>query len=86
MSSVNGTPTPENAKLTAARSHMNSIKMFLNWLESDKNIHLCERNPNCSADYYRTFNSLDELLFEHFDIDKNKIEEERSKILEAIGS
>ncbi len=89
MGSVNGVETPENDKLTAAKPFMNSIKMFVNFLE-ENNIHLCERDVDRigslrEPEYYRTLRSVDDLLYKHFDLDKNKIEDERQAILDTMG-
>lgn len=84
---IAGIPTPESNKLKVARAKIDQIKWFIEFLES-KNIHLCERDGGTmmrEPEYYRTMKSLDELMFEFFDIDKQKVEDEREKVLEACG-
>jgi len=81
-----GIPTPESDRLKVARPTINQIKNFIDFLES-KNIHLCERESNCRGtmirepNYHRTMKSRDDLVFEFFDIDKQKVEDERQAVL-----
>jgi len=77
--------TPENNKLKVARPSMLEIKKFCSFLE-ENGIHLCERDKRSrEPDYYRTFQTLDSLLYRFYKINAQKVEEEREQILDSMG-
>ena len=82
-----GIPTPESNKLKAVRPNMAELKHFVSFLE-ENNIHLCESLKSedrfAELDYVRTPKSIDSLLFEFFEIDPQKVEQERMKVLEVM--
>jgi len=72
---------PECEKLAAVHEKSQAIGAFLEWLET-KDISLMTRDHNDDCCSPRM--SIEEMLAEFFEIDLNKVEEERRAILEDI--
>lgn len=75
--------TPECDKMLKVQDESQAIGAFLDWLQSERRLTLCEAND-------RTFENsfiparigIEDLLAEYFKIDLNKVEKERRAILE----
>ena len=73
---------PECDKMRAVKEKSQAIGEFLEWLHSEKDITLCRLEGNYD---YRIINiSTEKLLAEFFDIDLNKVEEEKRAILNLL--
>lgn len=73
--------TPELDKMIAVKSESQAIGGFLDWLQNEKNRSICEMDPE-QGEYYPVYKSIEAMLAEYFEIDLNKIEHERTAILE----
>lgn len=74
---------PECEKLQKVSSQSNTIGEFLEWLSYEKNLSLCELDEE--RDYYHLYHyQIEQLLAEFFEIDLNKVEQERRQILEDL--
>jgi len=91
--------TPELDKMMKIREQSQTVGEFVDWLRDEKNVTLCEshqhsefcENPDedieceLEKDEYIPYSfRIQELLAEYFDIDLDKVETERRKILESI--
>lgn len=81
------TDYPEHEKLAAIAPFSQAIGLFVEWLQNEKGIHLAEWGPSewdqrHELHYART--STVDLLAEHFDIDQDKIEEEKRAMLDYM--
>lgn len=72
---------PEHDKLKAVCGQSQTIGEFLEWLEYEKKLIICEHNEGF---YYPTFNKINDLLAEYFGIDQDKIEAEKKAMLQSI--
>jgi hypothetical protein len=78
--------TPECDKMAKVRDQSQSIGEFLEWL-SGKGIHLGKQFNYNDVDYSEFLPysyTTEELLAEFFEIDLNKVEEERRALLEEL--
>lgn len=77
--------TTECAKLVAVSKDSQTIGTFLDWLRSGRvpRVTLCVMDDS-SERYRPSYTSIEKLLAEYFEIDLNKVEEERRAILEGI--
>jgi len=81
--------TSELDKMHAVKDRSQAIGEFLDWLEQD-GIMLCkwhERNDEDESDYSGYMNvheSIEKMLARYFEIDLNKVEEEKRKILDEL--
>lgn len=83
---------PEHEKLSKILQHSNIIGEFVEWLQEDKKIYLAsyerrfldQNTVSRSGHLSVTDTPIRDLLAEFFDIDLNKIEEEKQMMLEAI--
>ncbi len=74
-------PTPELDKMKEVKSKSQIIGEFLEWLQEDYTIG---RYDLCSAELFEVSKPIEEWLAKYFQIDLQKVEEERSNILEWI--
>lgn len=75
---------PELAKMEDARPSSQVIGEFLDWL-SDKGLTICAFHPTVrNGIYHPTHKSIEQTLADYFEIDLNKIENERRQILDEF--
>lgn len=99
MSEKEAVLTPECEKMRAVKEKSQAIGAFLEWLSAEKGVHLAEyhRHSRACLDHeahlvcgllenhsVRWNYNIERLLAEYFDIDLNKVEEEKEAILDAI--
>lgn len=78
---------PECEKLSKVSEESNKIARFLNWLQDKKDYDICEYSGNDWAGYFNPVDlSTEQLLAEYFEIDLNKVEDERRALLDWIRS
>lgn len=75
--------TPQCDKMKAVRPKSQAIGEFIEWLECEKGIFLCERLPN-RENLYRTHCRIETLMAEHFGIDLVEVENERRAVLAEL--
>lgn len=87
---------PECEKLAAIADNSNPIGAFLDWLESTQQIVLCRWEDNDDEDTndylphllmpteFRGSNGINKLLALYFNIDLDKVEQERRALLEWL--
>lgn len=83
---VNGKPiaTPELDKLAEVRERAQAIGEFIEWLGRSK-YAICESyREDVGGTWLPTPASIEKLLSEYFEIDLNKVENEKCAILEAV--
>ena len=73
---------PEHAKLKKVQPFSQRCMDFIEWLQDEKHIVLRSFLPN--GDTFFPIQSTDELLHEFFEIDRNKIEDEKQSMLAEI--
>ncbi len=91
--------TPELDKMVKVREQSQAVGEFLDWLLYEKNVTLCEMHQHSKGcensdgevecelreDEYIPFSfQIQELLAEYFDIDLEKVDKERRKILVGL--
>ena len=83
---------PESDKLLAVSGESQNIGYFLDWLRS-QGYYLCkfqeeEYNPEIDemypAGFYPTYERIEELLAKYFQIDMDKVDDERRQMLEDL--
>jgi hypothetical protein len=74
---------PEHDKLHEVKDKSQAIGEFLEWLGSEKRGVVCEYTDDSDYPIPMTHN-IQTLLAEYFDIDLDKIEEEKQQMLEKI--
>lgn len=72
---------PECERMATIRDKSQAIGEFLDWLAEEKGLRLYQRN---GANFDRPYNRTEELLAEFFDIDLNKVEQERVDMLKEL--
>ena len=72
---------PENEKIKAVKEKSQAIGEFLEWLE-EKKIHLVTLKGEHG--YNPVYTSTENLLAEFFNIDLDKVEEEKLQMLEEL--
>lgn len=76
---------PELDKMKAAREKSAVLSDFLDWMD-ENGIRLCRNNPDHywakGGEYYPITENYEQLLAQYFNIDLNKVEEERRRILD----
>ncbi len=86
---------PECEKLHAVHEESQKLGYFLEWLTGEYGVTLCkwhdsEYSPEFDEDFpegfYPTYDRIQEILAKYFDIDMNKVDEERAQILEELRS
>jgi hypothetical protein len=84
---------PEHEKLKEVQEKSQAIGDFLEWLGYEKDVTLCEyfeptreerREEGAIAGYLPTNKKKMDLLAEYFDIDLNKIEQEKRQMLDEL--
>ena len=82
--------TPELEKIVEHRDESDIIGGFLEWLQDEQKIHLCEWGDYSGEEYeedeqfYQINRTIEQLLAEYFEIDLDKAEKERVALLEQI--
>lgn len=78
---------PECEKLAAVKDKSQIVGEFIDWLRHEKGFDICEPDTNNDGEeeYYPVTASVEKLLAEFFDIDLDKVEKERRKILADLG-
>lgn len=75
--------TPECDKLSAITERSQVIGEFLDWLQHERSVELCERD--CLSDkLMMCSSSIEQLLAEYFEIDLEKVEQEKRAILDEL--
>lgn len=74
---------PEHDKLKQIKEESRAIGEFIEWLE-ENGYSICEYDDANFDNYYRTPKSTEQLLAMHFNIDLNKIEQEKRAMLEKL--
>lgn len=76
---------PECERMKEVAPLSNEIGEFLDWLGYEKGWHLGEYDPDSlSGRMYPVQQPFEKILAEYFEIDLNKVEDERRAILEYI--
>lgn len=78
---------PECEKLKKVSIEHSNIMEFLDWLDEEKSIRLCECDQSSTSSfsaYAPITTSKEKLLAEYFNLDLKKIEEERRAMIEEI--
>jgi hypothetical protein len=73
---------PEHTKLEAVSEYSQMCYLFVDWLEQ-RGIWLCEQDRDQGGSFWVTTKTMRDLLAAFFDIDMNKIEEEKRAMLES---
>jgi len=79
--------TPECEKLHAVKDKSQAIGEFLDWLKNEKHYFIAERVVDFiheDSDLMPVWTSIEELLAEYFEIDLNKVEQEKRQLLNHI--
>ena len=78
---------PESEKWRYANERAIHTRDFMEWLQGEKNVTLVTDHPELTGDFeYMPLNtSMDDLMMEYHEIDKDKLETERQAMLEAIS-
>lgn len=77
--------TPECDKLSKISDQSQIIGEFLEWLTNERSIQICILD-NFSGKFLPYRFSMEQLLAEYFDIDLDKVEQERRLILKNLRS
>lgn len=75
-------PTPELDKMLAVKDKSQMIGVFLDWLQDEKKIVFAKYYDEESL--CPSYDTIEKLLADYFEIDLNKIEQERRAILESF--
>lgn len=80
-------PTPECDKVLSVHKKSQKIGDFLEWLQ-EQNLYICEKSDSNEVFlddfYYITNKKTEHLLAKYFDINLDKVEEEKKNILEQL--
>lgn len=74
-------PDPEHRKLKAVSGKSQIIGEFLDWLEHEDGATICKLRDE---DYCPTYEKIEDLLARYFDIDQNKLEAEKRRMLRDL--
>lgn len=73
-------------KLSVAKPTMQILSRFIEWLEEEKGIGLCQEYESGGfgqpSGWYPTHETLEKLIYEHCEIDLVQLENERRQLLE----
>jgi hypothetical protein len=69
---------PEHEKLKAVKDRSQAIGEFIEWLEESKRMCICYREE---GGYWPTGTPINKLLAEHFEIDLDRLEDEKRQML-----
>lgn len=75
--------TPELDKMRIVKGKSQAIGEFLEWLEREKQIELCERDKS-DEELYPCAIPIERLIAAHFGIDLMRVEEEKQALLEEL--
>jgi len=73
---------PEHEKLKAVKDRSQAIGKFIEWLETDKRMAICH---NDGQGYWPTGTPITKLLAEHFEIDLDRLEDEKRQMMFISG-
>lgn len=76
--------TPELDKMKKVQDESQSLGAFLDWLQNERKIILCEYNNKDEHYPFPIYKSIEQILAEYFKIDLKKCENERRAILAHI--
>ncbi|KKN98991.1 hypothetical protein LCGC14_0142360 [marine sediment metagenome] len=68
----------ECEKMAAVRDQSQTIGGFLEWLQDEKHLFICNRE---NEEYWPIHSRIEQWLADYFDINLNKVEEEKCKML-----
>lgn len=76
---------PEHEKLEAIRDQSQIIGEFLEWLSS-QGIHLAKWHSHATGwdESVPLFMRIEDILAQYFDIDQNRLEDEKQEILDSL--
>jgi hypothetical protein len=74
-------PCPECEKLNAVAEESNKIGEFLDWMQTEG---LIIGSYDNDGNFYPLYKPINNLLADYFDIDLNKVEQERRALLDWI--
>ena len=80
---------PEHDKLKALNGANQTVGEFLEWLEMHGYAICRDRNehrPDLDCKYWPTHKRRDQLIADFFEIDSDKLEQEKRAILEALAA
>jgi hypothetical protein len=74
---------PEHDKLAKVTDHSQAIGEFLDWLQNERGVTLAHYDDNYIQGDVLTpiFRSIEDWLAIYFDIDRNRLEEEKREML-----
>jgi hypothetical protein len=78
---INRIPTSECDKMVRVRPESQAIGEFLNWMRHEKNYVIAQYGPSQSDGLEPVYLNIEKTLAEFFDIDLQKVEQERQDIL-----
>lgn len=76
-------PYPEHIRLTAISDQSQAIGEFLEWLGS-QGVWLCEIPEPFNETFFPIHRSTQSLLADHFEIDQNRLEQEKRQMLDEL--
>lgn len=75
---------PEHAKLHAIKDQSQKLGEFIEWLhEQGMEICVCEQYDH-NHEYFPIYKSIEQLLADYFEIDLDKLEEEKRSMIEQL--
>lgn len=76
---------PENEKMASVRDESQTIGGFLEWLLGERQLVLCEPREGRIDNFYMPVRyTIQDLLAEYFEIDLDKVDQERRQMLETL--
>jgi len=78
--------TPECDKMLKVQTQSQAIGRFLEWLQDERNLTLAEygKTRHDSDELFPVRLGINQLLAEYFNIDLNKVEQEKAAILDGV--
>lgn len=78
--------TTELDKMAKVHERSQAIGAFLDWLGGERDYTICELGENGEGmeEYFPVRPNIEKLLAEYFDIDLEKVEKERRKLLDSL--
>jgi hypothetical protein len=81
---MNYPETKELDKMLAVKDESQSIGNFIDWLHNE-GYGICEyEEARDMGEWFQTHRTIEQLLADYFDIDLDKIEKERTAVLEFV--
>lgn len=76
---------PEHDKLHAIKDQSQKLGEFIEWLHGQgMEICFCEHYDNSNHEYFPIYKTIEQLLANYFEIDLNKLEEEKRSMIEQL--